>query len=420
METENSMKKIIIFITAVLLATMEFAVAQKTAIKAGKLLDPEKGLAFTNQFILVDGENISHVGSEATIPSDATIIDLSSSTVLPGLFDCHTHLCISIKGGGELMRYTLVNTTAYRALQGAANALSMLQAGFTTVRDVGNAGNFADSDLRRAIENGLVPGPTIINTGRIIAPFGGQFRVQPEKSHLGIPEYFYADTRDELKKAIRENIHFGAKVIKIVVDDQQYIYSVDDIRFIVEEARRAGLKVAAHVVTEAGIRNAVEAGVASIEHAEKISDEVLQLAKKNNVVLVGTDFTEEILKILNLPQLYEPIVDRLRRAYKIGVTMAYGTDIYVVVPRKTPGEAAMSLIDTWIAAGIPAKVILQSMTANAARLLGIENVRGAIKAGLAADIIAVPENPLDNISTLKKVLFVMKDGRIIKIGWESS
>jgi imidazolonepropionase-like amidohydrolase len=188
----------------------------------------------------------------------------------------------------------------------------------------------------------------------------------------------------------------------------------------VEEARRAGLKVAAHVVTEAGIRNAVEAGVASIEHAEKISDEVLQLAKKNNVVLVGTDFTEEILKILNLPQLYEPIVDRLRRAYKIGVTMAYGTDIYVVVPRKTPGEAAMSLIDTWIAAGIPAKVILQSMTANAARLLGIENVRGAIKAGLAADIIAVPENPLDNISTLKKVLFVMKDGRIIKIGWESS
>jgi imidazolonepropionase-like amidohydrolase len=128
----------------------------------------------------------------------------------------------------------------------------MLEAGFTTVRDVGNNGRYADTALREAVENELVPGPTIINAGRIIAPFGGQYHLQPDRPELGNPEYLYADTHDEMVKAIRENIQYGALVIKIVVDDQKYIYSADDIKFIVDEAHRARLKVAAHCMTTRG------------------------------------------------------------------------------------------------------------------------------------------------------------------------
>src|SRR5260370_19893064 len=167
----------------------------------------------------------------------------------------------------------------------------MLAAGFTSVRDVGKAGNYADTALRLAIDRGLVPGPTIVNAERIIAPFGGQFHLQPEKQDLATPEYAFADTHDEMLKAIRENIHFGARVIKIVVDDQKYIYSVDDIRFMVEEAHRDGLKLAAHCWTEAGAHNAAEAGVDSIEHGQMMTNEDLQLAKKNHDGLLGTDFT---------------------------------------------------------------------------------------------------------------------------------
>src|SRR5262245_18616510 len=260
--------------------------AQVIAVKAGKLVDPEAGTAAVNQIILVEGQTIKAVGADVKIPAGATIIDLSDRTVLPGLFDAHTHLCMTTRQERDAGRYfftTLLDSNAYRAIQGVANARAMLESGFTTVRDVGNAGNYVDSDLRRSIDEGLVPGPTIINAGRIIAPYGGQFQMQPDKPGLGNPEYFYADTRDELKKGVRENIHYGAQVIKIVVDDQRYIYSVDDIKFVIEEAARAGVRVAAHCWTEQGARNAAEAGVASIEHGVAISNDALEIAKRNGV-----------------------------------------------------------------------------------------------------------------------------------------
>ena len=160
------------------------------AIKAGKLVDPEKGTTETNQIILVRGKKIEAVGPNLQIPSDAKIIDLSKSTVLPGLFDAHTHLCMTLKKDRDGNNYyftTLLDSTPYRAIEGVANARDMLAAGFTTVRDVGNAGNYADSALREDIERGLVPGPTMLNAGRIIAPYGGQFHLQPEKRDLATP-----------------------------------------------------------------------------------------------------------------------------------------------------------------------------------------------------------------------------------------
>src|ERR1700693_2275776 len=188
------------------------------AVKAGKLVNPEKGTTETNQIILVRGKNIEAVGPNVQIPADARVIDLSKSTVLPGLFDAHTHLCMTLKrdrDGNSYFITTLLDPTPYRAIEGVANARDMLAAGFTTVRDVGNAGNYGDTALRQAIERGLVPGPTMLNAGRIIAPYGGQFHLQPEKRDLATPEYAIADTHDEMLKAIRENIHYGATLIKL-------------------------------------------------------------------------------------------------------------------------------------------------------------------------------------------------------------
>src|ERR1700674_4253843 len=387
------------------------------AIKAGKLVDPEKGTTAANQIILVRGRKIEAVGSNVQISADAQVIDLSKSTVLPGLFDAHTHLCMTIKKVRDAGNYyitTLLDPTPYRAIEGVANARDMLAAGFTTIRDVGNAGNYADTALREAIERGLVPGPTMLNAGRIIAPYGGQFHLQPEKRDLATPEYAFADTRDEMLKAIRENVHYGATVIKIVVDDQKYIYSVDDIRFMIEEAHRSGFKLAAHCWTQAGAHNAAEAGVDSIEHGQMMTNDDLQLAKKNHVVLVGTDFTERAARQGGFPDLHTVFVDRLKRAYQIGVTMAFGTDVFVYVPGETRGTLAAEYVDSWIEAGVPAKDTLQAMTINAARLLSVDHDRGAIRPGLAADIIATPENPLDNIQTVRKVSFVMKDGSVFK------
>jgi imidazolonepropionase-like amidohydrolase len=400
------------------------ASAQVTAIKAGKLVVPETGATLTNQIILVEGARIKAVGANVPIPAGATVIDLSRQTVLPGLFDCHTHMAFLINGRrsrerGSLFFYDLTHTNAERAIHGVVNSRDMLDSGFTTIRDVGNDANYVDTDLRRAIDQGLIPGPTIINSGRIIAPFGGQYQLQPERRHLGEPEYFYADTRDEMRKAIRENIHFGARVIKIVVDDQRYIYSVEDIRYMVAEAASAGLKLAAHCVTEQGAHNAAEAGVASIEHGFEMSDDTLALAKRNNVVLVSTDFNEKAWLAYDLPadiakRFHDRGVDRLRRAHKLGVTLAFGSDLIFSAPDETRGTWTISLIDVFVEAGIPPADILRALIPNAARLVGVEGARGAISAGQFADIIATSDNPLDNISTLKQVSFVMKNGKVFK------
>jgi imidazolonepropionase-like amidohydrolase len=340
---------------ALLLVSTAAAVAQAQtiAIRAGRLIDPDSGAASGNQVILVEGGVIKAVGGSVTIPPNARVIDLRNATVLPGLFDMHTHLCMAVKAPRDAGKYyytTLNDPDSARAIEGVVNARTMLESGFTTVRDIGNEGNFACTSVRRAIENKIIPGPTMFNAGRIIAPYGGQFQLQPDKPGLAEPEYFFADTRDEMVKAIRENVHYGANVIRIVIDDQRYIYSTDDIRFMIDEAARAGLKLAAHAWTRQGAHNAAMAGVASIEHGFDMTDEDLAIAKKNNVVLVGTEYLG-LKDATARPQW----VDRLRRAYKIGVTMAYGTDVVEEVAGQMRGTLSMSGIDPWIEAGIPGR-----------------------------------------------------------------
>ena len=420
MRLKNPARALIALAAVVIFCAAVSAQVNVTVIKAGRLVDPETGKAAVNQVIVVEGRRIKAVGANVAVPAGADVIDLSAYTVLPGLFDAHTHLCQSTPTDDRhTFNDDIRNTGAYRAILGTVNAREMLEAGFTTVRDVGNAGNYVDSDLRRAIERGITPGPTMINAGRIIAPFGGQYHLQPERRELGAPEYFFADTRDEIRKAIRENVHFGAKVIKIVVDDQPYVYSVEDIKFIVEEAKAAGLRVAAHCMTERGARNAAEGGVASIEHGYQMSDETLEVAKRNGVVLVGTDFTEKTASYLGVtPELgkvfHATFLDRLKRAYRVGVTMAYGTDSFFYVPGETRGTIALMFLDSYTEANVPAPYVLKMMTTNAARLLGVEGERGSLRAGLAADIIATPDDPLTDITALRRVRFVMKDGKVIR------
>jgi imidazolonepropionase-like amidohydrolase len=392
-----------------------------TAIRAGMLIDPETGSAARNQVILVQNGRILEVGTEVRIPVDARVIDLSAHTVLPGLFDAHTHLCLAVnlaRDAGSYFFTTLSDPDSFRAIQGVVNARAMLDAGFTTVRDVGNEGNFACSSVRVAIDRGMIDGPTMFNAGRIIAPYGGQFHLQPDKPGLGQPEYFFADTRDELRKAVRENIHFGARVIKIVVDDQRYIYSVDDIRFVVDEAAAAGLKVAAHVWTAAGAHNAVAAGVATLEHLNGVTDEDLDVAKRNGIVAVFTPFPEAALRQMRgadeARTEYAQEIDRLRSARRRGVTVAFGTDAITELPAMTRGTTAIQWIDSYTAAGFTPAELVASMTTIAARALGIEKERGAVRPQMAADLVATAGNPLDDIAALKRVEFVMKDGRVVK------
>ena len=398
--------------------------AQVIAIRAGQLVDPAAGTVARDQVILVESGKITAVGSSVAIPPNARVLDLSKKTVLPGLFDAHTHLCLGLKTQGgqglpELLRAllaaTAIETTAYRSIQGVANARDMLRAGFTTVRDVGNAGNYADTALRRAIEDGLVPGPTVVNAGRIIAPYGGQYHgIPPERADITQPEYLYADTPDEMRRAVRENIAFGAKVIKIVVDDQPYLYSVDDVRTLVREAAAGGMKVAAHCATDAGARIAAEGGVASVEHAYRATTPTLELMKSKGTVLVGTDFTKVAAHEMGMDEYHGWVVDRLKRAYAVGVPVAFGTDVVFEKEGETRGTLSAEFVTSFVEAGVPPKQILQAMTVNAAKLLGMEKERGAIAPGYFADIVATDGNPLESIDAVRHVNFVMKDGQVAR------
>ncbi len=396
--------------------------AQVTAIRAGSVVDPETGRVASNQIILIEGVDIKAVGADVSIPAGATVIDLSKFTVMPGMMDAHTHLCMNMQHRRDAGRYyytTLNDSNAKRAIQGAVNARSMLEYGFTAVRDVGNEGNYACTEVRRAINDGTIDGPLVINAGRIIAPYGGQFGLQPDKQNLAEPEYFFADTRDEIRKAIRQNLHYGATVIKLVVDDQRYIYSVDDIKFAIEEAHLAGVKLAAHAWTAAGALNAARAGVDSIEHAVEITDEALAIAKQNNVAIVPIPFTEADAVLGGQPGGNKAVnqrwfIDPVQRAHKAGVTLVWGPDVIFNTNDLPRGKLSIDGVDEWKQTAIPSLVILQALTTNAAKLLGIEKTLGWIKPGFRADIIAVRDSPLEKIETVKDVVFVMRNGKVYK------
>ena len=393
---------------------------QVTVIRAGRLLDPEAGTVRTNQTIIVEGTRIREVGANLTTPPGAQVIDLSKLTVMPGLVDAHNHLALTYKPEPEnnVYYFTYVqDSTALRAIQAASNGIQMLASGFTIVRDMGNNGNYADTALRQAIEQGWIPGPTIINSGIIIGGMGGQFYPTPEmaKDHTIVyPEYLDADTRDEMVKAIRQNILFGARVIKICVDCKPYAYTADEIRFIIAEAAKAGLKVEGHVQTVNGARSAIEAGIWSIAHSSGLNDEMHKLMAQKGVWRAGTETPMGLAGHPVTPQAYQRTVASLKNAYENKVPLTFSTDADYWVAGKTRGEVCLEFIKVWQDAGIPIADTLRAMTTNGYKVSGTEKTRGPIAAGFFADIIAVTGNPMENLDALKDVPFVMKNGLVFK------
>ena len=396
------------------------AAASVTAIRAGRLLDPDGGRILANQIILVEGNRIRDVGPNVQVPAGAQVIDLSRMTVMPGLVDAHNHLALTYKPEPEsnIYYYTYVaDSTALRAIQAASNGIQMLASGFTIVRDMGNNGNYADTALRQAIEQGWIPGPTIVNSGIIIGGMGGQFFPTPEMArqhNIVYPEYLDADTNDEIIKAVRQNVLFGAKVIKICVDCKPYGYTADEIRLFVREAAKVGMKVEGHVQTLNGAKNAIDAGIWSIAHSTGLNEEMHAAMAQKGIWRAGTDTPDTLAGHPVSPQAYQRTVASLKDAYAKKVPLTFSTDADYYVAGKTRGEVCLEFLKTWKDAGIPYADILRAITINGYKVSETEKSRGPIKAGNFADLIALPGNPLDDVDALKNVQFVMKDGLVFK------
>ena len=392
---------------------------QVTAIRAGRLVDPEGGTVATNQVILISQGRFTAIGPNVAIPAGAEVIDLSALTVLPGLVDAHNHLALTYKEEPERNIYYLtyiLDPTPLRAIQAVSNGIQMLSSGFTIVRDMGNNANYADVALRQAIEQGWVPGPTIIPSGLIIGGMGGQFSPTPEMAidkKIVYPEYLEADTPDEIVKAVRQNALFGARVIKICVDCKPWGYSADEIRLFIREAAKAGLKVEGHVQTVDGARRAVDAGIWSIAHDRGMTDEIHKAMAQKGVWRAGTETPLSLTGHTNKAR-YDNTVAMLRNAWENKVPLTFSTDADYYVPGKTRGEVAIEFIETWKAARIPNVDILRAMTINGYKVSETEKTRGPIKVGMWADLIAVSGNPLDRIDALRDVRFVMKNGMVFK------
>jgi imidazolonepropionase-like amidohydrolase len=398
--------------------------AQTIVIRAGHVIDPATGTVTKDQVILVENGKIKSVGAGTAVAKDVQVVDLSNEWVMPGLIDAHTHMTLSeIPGKAPFEASYLKEGSALRALRGLHNAQIVLQAGFTTLRDVGNEANYACVDLKRAFKEGWFDGPTMQCAGKIIGPFGGQsVSFPPEQGEFWKWEYLDADSPEEIRRAIHENIYYGADVIKLVADNSAFHYSENDIRVAVEEAHAAGRPVAVHVYGGAAADNVIRGGADSVEHGFGLTDDQLRLMKEKGTFLVGTDFPTAHLAglnpsndtLANADVLGKKIIDRLARAHRIGVKMAFGSDTVTEMPGRTRADMAMDYLAVWRAAGVPPADILKAMTANGAELLRINQERGAIVADQFADIIAMPADPLADIESLRKVNFVMKNGKVVR------
>ena len=398
-------------------------------IKAGKLVDVRSGRILNDQAILIEGDRIKEVGAAASVaghaPANARVIDLSNATVLPGLIDCHTHLTMEL--GGIAQSFT--QSIPRQALVGARNAKLTLEAGFTSVRNL-HALGFSDVALRDAINAGDVPGPRISASGPALGPTGGH----ADESSLA-PEFHHradgiADGVPAVIARTRENIKYGADCIKIMStggvlskgdSPEAGQYSDEELKAIITEAHRLHRKVAAHAHGASGMKQAILAGVDSIEHGSYINDENMALMKERGTYLVPTlyltDWFMDNYKRIGVPQYMvdkaNQVMPLMRqnvgRAFKSGVKIAFGTDAAVYPHGQNGREFAV-----YVKLGMTPMQAIQTATLNAADLLGWSAQVGTIEAGKFADIIAVSGDPTIDVTTLERVSFVMKGGQVFK------
>jgi len=384
------------------------------AIRAGRLLDGRGSTPLRDAVILIEGDKIKAVGSGLAVPAGIKVIELGQATVLPGLIDAHTHLLIrfSLDEDDEdsLILVGARMSASRRALLGAAMAREVLWAGITTVRDLGNSNRDGAVALRDAILAGWVQGPRMQASTRALSPEGGQFPSLVEGVTPALVSAEYAVVRDveAARSAVREAVHQGADWIKIIVDNGKTVLPQDTVTAIVQEAHAAGKKVSAHANYERATRISVQAGVDSVEHGSHLTDELMRQMARRGIFLVPTD----------LPggsQLSDEFLHkRLARAMAAGVPIAAGSDNYYAFPNQSRGQSSLQVLRSYVAAGMSPAEAIRTATSSAARLLGWEDQVGSLKPGAFADIIAVPGDPLKDITELERVSFVMKGGSVVR------
>ena len=425
------MKKILGSVFA-LLVFASGVTAQVTAIKAGRLVDPDAGNLLNDQVILIRQNKIEAVGKNLPIPADAKVVDLSGMTVLPGLIDCHTHLADGAHGEGDPM-FQIKKSASQTVLESVPNARVTLESGFTTVRDVGVYRAFNDVALRDAINRGDIIGPRMYVAGAYITISGGAGAMTGMAPDIQLPwdfRYGEANSPWEVRQKVRLLVHNGADHIKVLStgavlthgsNPKAVEFTPEELEAAVDEARHFGLRVEAHAHAAEGIKNAIRAGVASIEHATLIDDEGIALAKQHGTYLDMDIYDEECIqeegKAGKVPkdflehdrELGQIHRENFRKAVKAGVKMSFGTDAGVC-PYGTAGKQFAFMVRY----GMTPMQAIQSATSAAADLLGHSKEIGSIKPGKFADIIAVGCDPLENSSLLENVQFVMKDGKVYK------
>ena len=415
--------------------TISTADAHVLALKAAKMLDVKAQKIVSNPVVIIEGEKIKQVGSGIAIPASARVIDLGNATIIPGLIDAHTHLLqnydAALGGDDSNMVLTVAQMSpAERALLGAKMGREDLEAGITTVRDVGNSGINGDVALRRAINRGWVSGPRIVASTRALAAAGGQFGdLQHDAQTLVEQEYAEIATIDDARRAVQRAFYDGADCIKVIVNTGPRVVSLEEMKAIVEEAHRIHKKVAAHAIGDDATRIAAEAGVDSIEHAYIVPDDVLKMMATKKIFLVPTDYpaaaytdfvpqsaTPEERKQMEegMKEFAKGNGERLKRAVAAGVRIAAGSDEYYQMGKHTRGESSTLIYEAYRDSGMTSWQIIQAATVNGAELLGWQDRIGSIEVEKLADIVATSGDPSQDITELEKVKFVMKGGEIVR------
>jgi imidazolonepropionase-like amidohydrolase len=400
-----------------------------TAIKAGRLIDVLDGRVLEKQIILLRGKKITAIGSDVKIPAGAKVLDLSTKTILPGLIDCHSHLADGDQKQNADPFDQLRRTASQLVLESVPNARVTLESGFTTVRDAGVYRALNDVALRDAINKGYIVGPRMFVAGAYITITGGAGAMTGYAPDIKIPwdlHYGEANSPWEVRQKVRQLAHDGADHIKMLStgavlthesNPNSLEFTPEELQAGVSEAKNFGLKVMVHAHAAEGIKNAIRAGAASIEHAELIDDEGIALAKEHGTYLDMDIYDEECIQGENRPAdflehdqgLGEMQRRNFTKALKAGVKMVFGTDSGVC-----PYEYSVRQFAYMVKYGMTPMQAIQSATINAATLIGMPEQFGSLSAGKFADIIAVDGDPIADIRQLEHVTFVMKEGVIYK------